>query len=228
MGDGRKDAGVVKRVHELRNRFVDSPDSFGARRRLLRWKSFADLFPDIGDMRVIDLGGRIDSWIVAPVQPKHVVVLNLDPPYGDSPDWLTYAQGDACQPPPGLHDARFDLVFSNSLIEHVGGHAQRQSLAGWIHQFAERHWIQTPYRYFPIEPHLLFPLFQFLPLAVQWRICRHWPLVHSPPGDDKTALEVALAVELLTRTEMAYYFPTSEIREEKLGPITKSLVAVRT
>ena len=60
----------------------------------------------------------------------------------------------------------YDVVFSNSLLEHVGGHAQRAALAREVRSLAPRHWVQTPYRYFPLEPHWLFPGMQF-PLEAQ-------------------------------------------------------------
>ncbi len=41
-------------------------------------------------------------------------------------------------------------------------------------------WVQTPYRYFPIEPHWIFPGFQFLPLSARTEISRRWPLGNPP------------------------------------------------
>ena len=37
----------------------------------------------------------------------------------------------------------------------------------------------------------------------------------------------ALSIELLDKTMMRAYFPTSELREEKFHGLTKSLIAVR-
>src|SRR5690349_4736156 len=65
-------------LHALRRRFVDAPDSWGARRRARRWLWFADKFPDLRDMTVLDLGGRIDTWERAPFHPKHVHIVNLE------------------------------------------------------------------------------------------------------------------------------------------------------
>ena len=90
--------------------------------------------------------------------------------------------GDACRPPDRVRNESYDLVFSNSLIEHVGGFANRQLCADFIRSKADRHWVQTPYRYFPIEPHWLFPGFQFLPLNARVAITRRWKLgfMHTP------------------------------------------------
>ena len=161
----------------LRQRLVDGPDSLGERNRARRWQWLQDTFPDLSSMSVIDLGGTVEAWLRAPLRPAAVHVVNLEPQPGTTPDWLTAEQGDACALPPSLDGASYDLVFSNSVIEHVGGHAQRLRFAAEVHRLAARHWIQTPYRYFPIEPHWLFPGFQFMPVdvgsryeVVQWLI----------------------------------------------------------
>jgi hypothetical protein len=77
-------------------------------------------------------------------------VVNLLPESSET-DWITAVQGDACD----LRDAEFDPVYSNSLIAHLRGHARRCDFASVVHAMASHHWVQTPYRYFPIEPHWL-------------------------------------------------------------------------
>lgn len=215
-------------MHSMRARFVDSPTSLGAKARARRWEWFQQAFPDVGSMSVIDLGGRAESWLRAPVRPARVLVVNLEKPTGEAPEWITEEQGDACELPEHVRKGEYDLVFSNSVLEHVGGHERRLRFAEAVHELAPRHWVQTPYRYFPVEPHFLFPGFQFLPLAARVRLVRRWPLVHTPPEDRASALRVALWVELLSRTEMAHYFPHSTVRAERLGGLAKSLIAIKT
>ena len=147
---------------------------------------------------------------------------------GALPDWAEVDFGDACELPAEIRKRRYDLVFSNSVIEHVGGHERRLRLAEAIHDLADRHWVQTPYRYFPVEPHFVAPGMQFMPAAAQAAMLRKWPLVHTPPGDKKGAVESALWVELLGRTQMRFYFPDSELRSERFAGLTKSLIAVKT
>ena len=215
-------------VHALRNRIVDGPDSLGARRRARRWEWLRAAFPQIENMSVIDLGGTAESWQRAPVRPARVHVVNLEPEAdADLPPWLRADQGDACNLPPAILGSSFDLVFSNSVIEHVGGHAQRQRFAEAVHKLADRHWVQTPYRYFPIEPHWLFPGFQFLPMSVRAQISHRWPLAHTRSASVDDGLAEAMSVELLSRAEMAYYFPHADIQTERLLGAVKSLIAVR-
>jgi hypothetical protein len=216
-------AGLSKR---LRDRFVDAPGSLGDKARGRRWDALNAAFPNLAELRVIDLGGRADMWLRAPVRPAHVHLVNLEAPPEELPDWITAEVRDLLvDGAPG--EADYDLAFSNSVIEHVGGFAQREAFARAVHALAPLHWIQTPYRYFPVEPHFLFPGFQFLPLSVRAAVLRRWPLVHSRPGTRQRALEIALSVELLSRTELRVLFPDSRIVAERVGGVPKSLIAVR-
>jgi hypothetical protein len=213
--------------HALRDRIVDAPGSLGQRRRARRWEWFAEAFPEIESMSVIDLGGTAEAWLRAPVHPKLVHVVNLEPPPDQTPAWIRADQADACSLPPAISNNTYDLVFSNSVIEHVGGHAQRMRFAEAVHKLSGRHWVQTPYRYFPVEPHWLFPGFQFLPLAVRAEISRRWPLAHTMSASWDEGLSEAMSVELLSRAEMAFYFPDSTLRFERMMGVVKSLIAIK-
>jgi hypothetical protein len=214
----------------LRRRLVDSPTSVGARKRAERWALVDRLFPDLSTLSVVDLGGTVESWRRAPVRPARVTVVNLFEPGESDESWLRPVTGDACAAREALRaagaDTAYDLVFSNSLLEHVGGHAQRVALAAEVHALAPRHWVQTPYRYFPVEPHWLFPMLQFLPLAARARVAAAWPLAHSRPPDAATAMSEVQWTELVGVAEMRAYFPGSEIHRERVAGLTKSLVAV--
>ncbi|MEZ0090346.1 class I SAM-dependent methyltransferase [Streptacidiphilus sp. EB129] len=211
----------------LRNRFVDAPGSVGERLRVARWERFRRCFPDIGDMSVVDLGGTAEMWLRAPLRAKQVHLINLEQHPADLPDWITAENADVTDPEVAAALGSYDLVFSNSTIEHVGGHSQRRRFVAAVESLAPRHWIQTPYRYFPVEPHFVAPGFQFLPLAARARLVRHWPLVHSRPGSPEEGMDAVVNIELLTRAEMRYLFPGSVLLDEKLLGLTKSLTAVR-
>jgi hypothetical protein len=219
--------GVSSRVRRL---LVESPGSVGGRARAQRWRLVAELFPDLADLRVVDLGGTAESWQRAPVQPKHVTVVNLTEP-GEPASWITTVLADACDPYGPIEEATgatsFDLVFSNSLLEHVGGHARRVDVANAVRTLAPRYWVQTPYRYFPMEPHWLFPGMQFLPAAVRARIAASWPLAHSGAGSLEQAMSQVLLTELLSVTEMRSYFPDAQVIHERFLGLTKSLVAAK-
>ena len=159
-------------------------------------------------------------------------MVNLYEPGDPADPTLVPVTGDACRARAVLAEAgvggAFDLVFSNSLLEHVGGHAQRRALAEEVRALAPRHWVQTPYRYFPVEPHWLFPGMQFLPVAARARVARSWPLVHTLPASLDEAVSDVLWTELVGVTELRSYFPDSRVVRERMGGLTKSIVAVRT
>lgn len=203
------------------------PGSLSHRARTKRWAELLRRFPALSDMRVLDLGGVPEAWRLVPVRPARVVTVNLDPKTlsADEPG-VTAVVGDACALPDLLVKERFDLVYSNSLVEHVGGHANRLRLAETVHTMSDRHWIQTPYRYFPVEPHWLFPAFQFLPLRARAEVSIRWPFGHTRSTGLGAAVDDAAWVELLDFTGMRRYFPHSEIWSERIAGLPKSLVAV--
>jgi hypothetical protein len=173
-------------------------------------------------MRVLDLGGTPQYWRQAPVRPASVTTVNLSRDTA-AEDWIETVVGDACD----YSGRGFDLVVSNSLLEHVGGPARRRQLADVVASAAPHYWVQTPYRYFPSEPHWLFPGFQWLPLAARVAVTQHWRGGHRHHPDREDALSSVLEVELVSITEMAALFPAGRLWYERAGGLVKSLVAIR-
>ena len=203
--------------------------SIGRRLRSARGLLLLEAFPDLPRYRVLDLGGTGSFWRTVPERPAHVTLLNVLPTAVDASDssWLRSVVGDACDPPADLRAERWDLVVSNSVIEHVGGVGPRRAFASAVRSMADRYWIQTPYRYFPVEPHWLFPGFQFLPLVARARIAARWPINPVPSADVAAGVGDALDVELLSATELRHLFPEAGILRERFLGLTKSLIAVR-
>ncbi len=206
---------------------VKQSERLGQRARARRWDKMLSVFPDLSDMRVLDLGGTPDFWSQAPVKPRAVHAVNLEPSWRGYDDGsVTYGCGDATE---FEAEESYDLVVSNSLIEHVGGHAMRLRLANVIDRSAPRHWVQTPYRFFPVEPHWLAPAIQWFPFPARVALARRWPKgrpgVHHP--ERLKAADLVSWVELLTITEMEMYFPSSRIWVERFAGLPKSITAVR-
>jgi hypothetical protein len=205
-------AGLIRRAHER------------------RWQQFIVRFPDIAAMRVLDLGGTAASWLEGRVRPAHVTLVNLPGEASRATreaagvPWIDVVAGDACDVRASW--GRFDLVYSNSVIEHVGGHEQRRRFADTVRRHADAHWVQTPYRYFPIEPHYRLPFIQHLPVSVGAKLMRAWP--YAAVGDAQRQDPVAdlLTIELLSFAEMRHYFPGSAVIPESFLGLPKGLIAV--
>ena len=101
--------------------FVEDEKSLGERARQRRWAQILDAFPDLREMSVLDLGGTAKHWLRAPVQPRSVHVVNIAPQSPEVASWIRVEQGDACALPDSTRNGSYDLVYSNSVIEHVGG-----------------------------------------------------------------------------------------------------------
>jgi hypothetical protein len=101
----------------------------------------------------------------------------------------------------------------------------QRRMANEVQRLAPRYFLQTPNRYFPIEPHFLFPCFQFLPLAL-----RIWLVMHFEIGnykkftDRRQALEAVATIRLLTRKELEGLFPGAQIYEECFYGLVKSYI----
>jgi 2-polyprenyl-3-methyl-5-hydroxy-6-metoxy-1,4-benzoquinol methylase len=122
------------------------------------------------------------------------------------PNTVDYVVGDALSMP--FTDKQFDVAFSNSVIEHLAVD-DRARYSDEIRRVASRYFVQTPNKWFPIEPHYMLPLFQFLPAPVR----RHFDRKH---GEEQ--------IELLTARELAGLFPGATIHRERLLGLTKSLM----
>ncbi len=196
--------------------------------RVRRMHRFAAAF-DLGrPQRVLDVGGTPEIWTLLQSQAR-VVLLNMPRADKGAAGW-TYVHGDGCQLP--FADASFDIVFSNSVIEHVGDFQAQSRFAGEVRRVGRGYWVQTPNRYFPIETHLLTPLVHLLPRNLRAFIVRRftvWEWVHRPTADRKRYyIEHFISeIGLLSAAQMQRLFPDAEIVRERFFGFTKSLIAVR-
>lgn len=210
----------------IRGLLVGTDKSVGERMRLRRWELIRMHLPELAEMKVLDLGGTLSWWQRAPVRPAHVTIVNLERFDDDGPG-ITTITGDACRADELVGGQHFDLVFSNSLIEHVGGHQARSVLAQVIRSLAPRYLVQTPYRYFIVEPHWIFPGMQFMPLPVRRAIAPRWPLGHTRGWPDSKALREVMYTELIGATEMRTYFPDGKLYWERFLGLPKSMTIIR-
>ena len=80
----------------------------------------------------------------------------------------TYVQGNALELP--FDDGAFDVVFSNAVIEHVGGRDEQRRFVDECLRVARRAFVTTPNRWFPVEVHTRLPLVHWLPQRAAHRV----------------------------------------------------------
>ena len=192
--------------------------------RRRRMADFAKRFSITPETRILDVGGTSFNWDLSPVRPR-VTLLNVqeEPAFPVPPD-MEFRIGDGCSMP--FPDGSFDIVYSNSVIEHVGDAERQRAFAREAARVGRRYYVQTPAKAFPVEPHLLTPFIHWLPRSVQRRLLPFttFALLHDRRPD---ALAWYDDVRLLTRKEMAAFFPDAAIRAERVLGLPKSYVAER-
>ena len=181
------------------------------------------------ETRVLDIGGTPDCWRLL-VAPPRVTLLNTPRAIGDLAGAESWVAGDGRALP--FRDGAFDVVFSNSVIEHVGDAASQRRFAAEMARVGRAYWVQTPNRWFPIEQHLLTPFLHWFPQRWQrslaprfnlWRL-----LVRASPDRRQYYIEHYLGeIRLLSAAGLRQLFPDGQVVRERFCGWTKSLVAVR-
>jgi Methyltransferase domain len=205
-----------------------NPQSVSRRLRGKRFAFFEQLIaPLVKPLRVLDVGGTEDFWQSLGYGNRDdmwVTLLNVTACSTSSPQFVSIA-GDA-RDLSQFKRREFDVVFSNSVIEHVGDFADQKRMADEVQRVGKRYFVQTPNRYFPIEPHFLFPWFQFLPEAVQIGLLGRFRLgTYDIVTDRDYARELVREIRLLSLGEFSRLFPVANIYRERLLGLTKSFVA---
>ena len=192
--------------------------------RTRRMALFVRLFALTDADRIVDMGGSPFNWGLISQHP-HITLVNIT-----GPDWerdrmrmLTYDGRHAPFP-----DNSFDICYSNSVIEHVGGAEEMRIFAGEIRRLAPAYYVQTPNLWFFVEPHFLSVFLHWLPNRIKRRLFRYfsiWGLVTKPSLEhiDRTISDI----NLLTVADMRELFPDAKILRERFLGMTKSIIAVR-
>jgi hypothetical protein len=190
--------------------------------RRQRMERFARTFKVSPETTVLDVGGDLWNWQFIPVRPR-LTVLNLLSPPKDLPPDVTWIVGDATALPFG--DESFDVVFSNSVVEHLGTAANQARFAQEIRRVGKAYYVQTPNRWFPIEPHLMAPLIHYIPRSWQRPLypITPWALMEKATREmlDRQFSEL----RLLTAGELRVLFPSAEIVTERAAGLAKSFIA---
>jgi ubiquinone/menaquinone biosynthesis C-methylase UbiE len=203
--------------------------------RVARLKSLIDkTLQEKSHCRVLDMGGTYNFWHIWRDQidwtRTEVVCVNLNPSHletGKDETRISMIRGSACD----LHDIKdneFDVAFSNSVIEHVGSWGNMQAMANETRRVAKRYLLQTPYFWFPIEPHARTPFLHWMPESWAYRIvmarkCGFW----SKAETVSAAVRAVQSAKMLDKRQIAELFPDARIERERFLGITKALIAIR-
>jgi hypothetical protein len=198
---------------------------FFRKRRLDRF--LQALSPQAED-RILDVGGYPWDWQGVAIESR-LTILNiheLNTAAKGLEDRYELVVGDGTKLI--YADKTFDIVYSNSVIEHLGTSEKQKEFAAEVRRVGRKLWIQTPARCFLIEPHLIAPLVHFFPKAIQRRLIRRftvWGWLRKPTAQQVE--DFLSEVRLLNHREMVELFPDCEIFAEKVLGLTKSYVAIR-
>lgn len=203
-------------------------DSLATRMRRARFALFLSLLGRLeGRAEVLDIGGTQEFWsTMTGGDPGNVRVtlLNIDHQPVTSEKFVS-AAGDA-RSMPQFADKSFDVVFSNSVIEHVGSYDDQRRMAQEVMRVGRRYFVQTPNKRFPLEPHFLFPFFQYLPSRVRaWMVHRFDVGWYKRIPDYAAAKAEVDSIQLLTGKKFAALFPGARLHVERLAGLPKSFVA---
>lgn len=233
----------------LREKFLD-PYQVGSlawrlrRKRFELFRRWLDQFPR--PLKILDVGGTPSFWQTMSFenpQDIHITLLNLEAYPVNSPMFTSLA-GDATDLS-RFRDHEFDIVFSNSVIEHVGDDRHQYNMAREIMRVGKAYFVQTPNILFPIEAHFYFPFFQFMPLPMRafllyyfditgggirrtlqaWKARLSFRKFERLPCESwERCMERVKAVRLMGKRKFRQFFPNGILYKEKSFGLTKSYI----
>jgi hypothetical protein len=203
--------------------------SLSLRFRRRRLERFMREFGVTPRTTVLDIGGAAGFWRLVG-NPPRVTLLNMPRAAEETEGGERRVAGSALALP--FRDGAFDIVFSNSVIEHVGGESNQRRFAEEAVRVGRGYWIQTPNRWFPVEQHLLTPFIHWLPASCQRALVPRatvWGAFARVPHDRREYFlrHYLDEVRLLDAAELMRLFPGAGLIRERAGVWTKSLIAYR-
>lgn len=215
--------------------FVDH-DKQGSFVNKFREKRFGFLKPKLlklqqqkGNINILDIGGDIRYWKNVgwdnPNVKIHLLNLYENEISKEDSNAFCSIKGNALDLP--FTKGQIDLVFSNSVIEHVGSYENQQKFADEVIKLSDKYIIQTPSLWFPLEPHSLIPLFQFIPHSIRALLIMTFNINYFPKAKTyKEALVVSNSTLMFTKKRFQQLFPDAEIQVESYFGIPKSYTAI--
>jgi len=215
----------MKFLRFLANTHKKNSLSYFLRKR--RFEFFKKLLNSIDKpIKILDVGGTQKFWEMAELYSEKeviITILNIEEQIVTFPNF-SYVNGSAVDMK-AFADKSFDVVFSNSVIEHLSSKSDQIKMAEEIRRVGKRYWIQTPNFYFPFEPHFLMPFFHWMPVKFRVLLLMKFDLGWFPKQRDKIlAEEIVKSIKLLKKKEIKSLFPDAKIHTERFLFMVKSYV----
>jgi len=219
-----------------RNPYLDESSlefRFRARRFALIQNLLERILAERGRADILALGGTPDYWLAggrfieANRGRLSITLVNTEAQTVELPDLFSFVAGSATDP--DLFRGRtFDLVHSNSVIEHVGDFSDMQRFADNARRLAPRYYVQTPNYWFPFEPHFRFAGIQYVPEPLRAWLMTKYAFGYFPRIEDiKVARDLVSHHRLLSMRQMRRLFPDATVQFEKAFGLNKSIIAWR-
>jgi ubiquinone/menaquinone biosynthesis C-methylase UbiE len=148
--------------------------------RARRMADFEHIIQPRPGERILDVGGYHATWQNASFHGCSVDLVNIDCESESKPAralanglLVREIRGNGCALP--FTDGSYDIVYSNSVIEHVGSVEDQLAFAREACRVGKRLWIQTPAVACPIEPHFLGPCIHWFPRRIRPLAARLFP-----------------------------------------------------
>lgn len=210
----------------IKSLFKDSREtgSIGDRFRAKRFQYFEHCLKRLDKpLKILDVGGAESYWINRGYDQQkelHITLLNLEKQEVNSDNMIS-VKGDATNLA-NFKDDEFDIVFSNSVIEHLYSFDNQMKMAKECLRVGKYHFVQTPNKYFFIEPHFRLPFFNFLPKSIALFILTKTKLSLGAKWNQENAKETLKEIRLLDKKEFKKLFPQSNLYVERFLFFRKS------
>ena len=190
--------------------------------RTKRMRQFWQIFGLTAETRILDVGGSGFNWMLLPFSPC-VTLLNLSVSRESNFTWIV---ADGRHLP--FKTGAFDIVYNNSVIEHLGSFENQKLFAAECRRVGLSYYVQTPNKWFFIEPHLITPFIHYLPHRIQRLLLRNftvWGWITRPTS--QYCESFMNEIRLLNKSDLQRLFPDAEIRHERFFGLSKSVMAVK-
>jgi len=206
---------------------------FSAISRKRKVEQFSELMKPSETDKILDVGGEVESssckscqFIDAFPHKENISVVNISTVHIEAiakqyPE-VDARVGDACNLP--WPDDYFDVVYSNAVIEHVGGYERQKKMASEVMRVGRKWFVTTPNRWYPFEFHMRLPFVTWLPFHVYMKFGRIiWynhvskRYVFGRKRDD---------FRLMTAHELEMCFSGSRIIKQRVTFMPETLIAV--